>query len=173
MHYIQEGYPLQEFEKLQEIQLPDIDLYMDQVLTILESQMDSYKLHDDEKVMTKTMINNYVKSKLIGKPVKKKYGKEQLMQLIMIYHMKNVINFADLEVFFQRAIKENQEGMELLYEDFVQIHDNMLDHFISKEKQLSELEGSDKIKELLKIIITADLNKRVAERVLKEMKGEE
>ena len=173
MHFIQEGYPLQEFEKLQEIQLPDIDLYMDQVLTILESQMDSYKLHDDEKVMTKTMINNYVKSRLIEKPVKKKYGKEQLMQLIMIYHMKNIMNFADLEVFFQRVIKEDQKGIGLLYEDFVQIHDNMLDDFISKEKQLSELEGNDKIKELLKIIITADLNKRVAERVLREMRGKE
>ncbi len=163
---------MQEFKKLQEIQLPDIDLYMDQVLTILESQMDSYKLHDDEKVMTKTMINNYVKSKLIEKPVKKKYGKEQIMQLIMIYHMKNIMNFADLEVFFQRAGKEEQESMELLYEDFVQIHDGMLNDFISKEKELRQLEGKEKIKELLRIIITADLNKRVAERALKEIKGE-
>ncbi len=94
------------------------------------------------------------------------------MQLIMIYHMKNIMNFADLEVFFQRAGKEEQESMELLYEDFVQIHDGMLNDFISKEKELRQLEGKEKIKELLRIIITADLNKRVAERALKEIKGE-
>ena len=173
MHFIQGGYHLQAFKKLKEIQLPDIDLYMDQILTILEGQMDSYKLYDDEKIMTKTMINNYVKSKLIEKPVKKKYGREQLMQLIMIYHMKNIMNFADLEIFFQNAIEEEQGDMGLLYEDFVKIHDDMLDDFISKERELNELEGNDKIKELLKTIITADLNKRVAERALKEMTGSE
>lgn len=164
---------MQEFKNLKEMQLPDIDLYMDQILTILESQMDSYKLYDDEKIMTKTMINNYVKSKLIEKPVKKKYGKEQLMQLIMIYHMKNVVSFSDLETFFKNAMKENQGDMSVLYEDFVKIHDKMLDDFISKEKVLNELEGDDKVKELLEIIITADLNKRLAERALRQMVSEE
>jgi hypothetical protein len=48
----------------------------------------------------------------------------------------------------------------------------MLNDFISKEKELRQLEGKEKIKELLRIIITADLNKRVAERALKEIKGE-
>ena len=75
--------------------IPNIDLYMDQVTTYLNDKFANTKRHDD-KLMTKTMINNYVKSHLLPSPEKKKYTKDHMMVLIMIYFFKNIISINDV-----------------------------------------------------------------------------
>ena len=59
--------------------IPNIDLYMDQVTSFMEKQLKSTKRNEDDKVLTKTMINNYAKNDLLPAPVKKKYSKEHLL----------------------------------------------------------------------------------------------
>lgn len=58
--------------------LPNIDLYMDQVTTFMDSQLAVSKRHPEDKILTKTMINNYAKNNLLPPPVKKKYSREHL-----------------------------------------------------------------------------------------------
>lgn len=161
---------MQEFEKLNKNELPQIDLYMDQVLTILEQQLESYKIDPDEKIMTKTMINNYVKSNLMEKPMKKKYNKGQIMQLIMIYHLKSILTFAELDIFFKTAIDQYDNSLEDIYQDFMEVHGQVVEETKMKTDELAKKEGHHNIKELMKIIITADINKRVAEGIVKEIK---
>ena len=67
-------------------ELPNIDLYMDQVTTFMDDQLSISKRRPDDKVLTKTMINNYAKNNLLPPPVKKKYSKEHLLALIFIYY---------------------------------------------------------------------------------------
>lgn len=76
--------------------IPNIDLYMDQVTTYLNDKFANTKRHEDDKLMTKTMINNYVKSRLLPSPKKKKYTKDHMMVLIMIYFFKNIISINDV-----------------------------------------------------------------------------
>ena len=76
--------------------IPNIDLYMDQVTTYLNDKFANTKSHEDDKLMTKTMINNYVKSHLLPSPEKKKYTKDHMMVLIMIYFFKNIISINDV-----------------------------------------------------------------------------
>lgn len=76
--------------------IPNIDLYMDQVTTYLNDKFANTKRHEDDKLMTKTMINNYVKSRLLPSPEKKKYTKDHMMVLIMIYFFKNIISINDV-----------------------------------------------------------------------------
>ena len=64
--------------------IPNIDLYMDQVTTFMEEQLQSTKRHKDDKILTKTMINNYAKNNLLPPPVKKKYSKEHVLVMILI-----------------------------------------------------------------------------------------
>lgn len=54
--------------------IPNIDLYMDQVTTFMDEHLRSSKRYEDDKVLTKTMINNYAKNNLLPPPVKKKYS---------------------------------------------------------------------------------------------------
>ena len=90
-------------EKLQTIDyvkpesLPNIDLYMDQVTTFMDSQLASTKRYEDDKILTKTMINNYAKNNLLPPPVKKKYSKEHMLALIFIYYFKNILSIGDIQ----------------------------------------------------------------------------
>ena len=56
--------------------IPNIDLYMDQVTTFMDEHLAACKRLDDDKILTKTMINNYTKNDFLPPPVKKKYSKE-------------------------------------------------------------------------------------------------
>lgn len=72
---------LESLEKIDYIkpeEIPNIDLYMDQVTTFMEANLKSSKRYDEDKILTKTMINNYAKNNLLPPPVKKKYSREHL-----------------------------------------------------------------------------------------------
>ena len=78
--------------------IPNIDLYMDQVTTFMEKELASSKRHEDDKILTKTMINNYAKNNLLPPPVKKKYSREHILMLTFIYYFKNIMSINDIQV---------------------------------------------------------------------------
>ena len=67
---------LKEIDYVKPEDIPNIDLYMDQITTFMNSQLAASKRHEDDKILTKTMINNYAKNDLLPPPAKKKYTKE-------------------------------------------------------------------------------------------------
>lgn len=77
--------------------IPNIDLYMDQITTFMDSQLAASKRHADDKILTKTMINNYAKNNLLPPPAKKKYTKEHVLTLIFIYYFKNILSISDIQ----------------------------------------------------------------------------
>ena len=77
--------------------IPNIELYMDQVTTFMDSQMASSKRYPDDKILTKTMINNYAKNHLLPSPNKKKYSKEHVLMLIFIYYFKSFLSISDIQ----------------------------------------------------------------------------
>ena len=85
-----------DYIKLEEI--PGIDLYMDQITTFMENHLSSSKRHPEDKVLTKTMINNYAKNHLLPPPVKKKYSREHILMLTFIYYFKNIMSINDIQV---------------------------------------------------------------------------
>ena len=68
--------------------IPEIDLYMDQVTSFMEDHLQKTKRNPEDKVLTKTMINNYAKNRLLPPPVKKKYSREHILLLLFIYYYK-------------------------------------------------------------------------------------
>ncbi len=92
---------LDSFDRIRHVEsadLPNIDLYMDQVTTFMDSRMKPTTRHPEtDKILTKTMINNYAKNDLLPPPVKKKYSKEHMLVLIFIYYFKNVMSISDIQ----------------------------------------------------------------------------
>ena len=90
--------------------IPEIDLYMDQVTTFMSEHLARSKRLPEDKILTKTMINNYAKNDLLPPPVKKKYSREHMLMLIFIYYFKNFLSISDIkgiispisQKFFQR-----------------------------------------------------------------------
>ncbi len=77
--------------------IPNIGLYMDQVTTFMDEQLEACKRHEADKILTKTMINNYAKNNLLPAPEKKKYSKEHILVLIFIYYFKNILSINDIQ----------------------------------------------------------------------------
>ena len=77
--------------------IPNIGLYMDQVTTFMDKQLEACKRRDEDKILTKTMINNYAKNNLLPAPEKKKYSKEHVLTLLFIYYFKNLLSISDIQ----------------------------------------------------------------------------
>jgi DNA-binding transcriptional MerR regulator len=79
--------------------LPDIDLYMDQVLALSEKYFGAFS-DSNEVGITSSMLNNYVKQKVIPAPDKKRYNKEHLARFLMICILKRVLSIAKIKQLF-------------------------------------------------------------------------
>lgn len=101
--------------------IPDIDLYMDQVTRFMDEHLADTKRYEEDKVLTKTMINNYAKNNLLPPPVKKRYSKQHMLMLIFIYYFKNMLSLTDIEELFRPiAEKYFSDGSALTLEDIYQ-----------------------------------------------------
>ena len=78
-------------------EIPGIDLYMDQVTTFMDSRLSASRRYEDDKILTKTMINNYAKNHLLPPPEKKKYSREHMLLLIFIYYFKSFLSISDIQ----------------------------------------------------------------------------
>ncbi len=88
---------LENFSMMKSDEIPSIPLYMDQVTTFMDERLSHSKRDSEEKVLTKTMINNYAKNKLFPSPEKKRYTREHLILLTFIYYFKNVMSISDIK----------------------------------------------------------------------------
>mgnify|MGYP000292622450 FL=1 len=116
---------LQRLAKLNYIKpgdVPNIDLYMDQVTTFMDEHLQDCKRKPDDKILTKTMINNYTKNDLLPPPVKKKYSKEHIYVLTFIYYLKNILSISDIQKLLNPLTdkffnKEELPDLEYIYSE--------------------------------------------------------
>lgn len=139
--------------------IPGVELYMDQVIRFMETRLEDRRSGPEEKLLTRTMVNNYVKSGLVEKPEKKRYNARQMMLLIMIYHMKNVLALGDLKLFLEDG--DPEESVEQLYRMFLEVQEEVL----SDKASLAD-SGGDR-RTVMKLVLEADLNKRLAETMIR------
>ncbi len=101
---------LDRIDYIKAVDIPNIDLYMDQVTTFMESRLkNTTRNPGEDKVLTKTMINNYAKNNLLPPPDKKKYSREHMYVLIFIYYFKNILSINDIDIAL-KPIKERYFG---------------------------------------------------------------
>lgn len=115
-------------------QIPDIDLYMDQVTTFMDTQLKASKRYEEDKILTKTMINNYAKNNLLPPPDKKKYSKEHVLLLIFIYYFKNLLSIKDIETLLTPLTEKYFEGSAGL--DMTKVYEEV---FSLEKERLSAL----------------------------------
>lgn len=110
-------------EKIQLEDIPELDLYMDQVIQLFEKKLSSSKRNEEDKVLTKTMINNYAKAKLLMPIKNKKYSKEHLILMSLIYDFKGALSISDIKLLLDEIVKgyENDEEYNIreLYLDYL------------------------------------------------------
>lgn len=149
--------------------LPDIDLYMDQVITYMERQMSFLTNNEEEKIITPSMINNYVKYKQIPSPVKKKYSKEHLGYLLTVCMLKQVLPINDIS----KLINSQRDKMDMseLYDSFCTVQDEAIQTVSERVREIAsavnEAESEDVLSMLaLKLAVEANASRIAAEKVL-------
>ena len=105
---------LKSIDYIKPSDIPNIDLYMDQVTTFMDEHLMSLKRHEEDKMLTKTMINNYTKNNLLPSPNKKKYSKDHMLLLIFIYYFKNILSISDIQEIIHPLAERYYDGKEEL-----------------------------------------------------------
>ena len=108
-------------------EIPDISLYMDQVTTYMDEHLKQSRRRDEDKILTKTMINNYAKNKLLPPPERKKYAKEHIMLLILIYYFKGTLSLQDIQAVMEPISSryfhtDSERGIDDLYAEIVRMN---------------------------------------------------
>ena len=99
-------------------ELPSIELYKDQVVALVEEQIQPFFISEDDKLITASMVNNYVKAELLPPPVKKRYNRVHLTRLIMTSILKQVLSIAEVGTLLSMAESVIKDDPERLYTVF-------------------------------------------------------
>lgn len=111
-------------------ELPSVDLYLDQVVNFINSCLSSYIFFNtnnkkkENELLTKTMINNYVKNELIEPPIKKQYSKNHIAKLFVICVLKQVYSMQDIKILIQIATKDS--SIQIAYDKFCKLFEEAL-----------------------------------------------
>jgi len=175
---------ISNFEDIKLSDIPCVDLYMDQVTTFFDDKLSPLKRDADEKILTKTMINNYAKAKLLM-PIKgKKYSKDQVVLLSMIYNLKQILSLNDLNLILSPIIKnlsldKQNTFLDEIYNVFLDINKLQREEFnswfknklqlVSEEAANIESENGETIEVILTILMlisSANAQKKMAEKII-------
>lgn len=130
--------------------LPEIDLYMDQVISVTDKYLGALCTTDDP-ILTPSMINNYVKNGIIPAPIKKKYSREHLAKLLVICILKPVMEISAIAQIMERT--ENRSGTQRMLDDLADLFESRLRTLAAIIT--SDIENEEKTEDLL-CAITAE-----------------
>ncbi|WP_059172415.1 DUF1836 domain-containing protein [Bacillus sp. FJAT-27445] len=167
--------------------MPSIDLYMDQVIQLFENAFAQSRRNEDEKILTKTMINNYAKGNLFFPVKKKKYTREHLMVISLIYQLKGALSITDIKGVLSGINEKVSKGsisLEDFYAAFLSLSAQNTASFRkelsrrqhSAESEIEHICGGDKHAEKVLLIASlvnmSNMYRRVAEKLADELQQE-
>lgn len=144
-------------------EIPNIDLYMDQLTTFMEERLKKTTRHPEtDKILTKTMINNYAKNDLLPPPVRKKYSKDHLILLIFIYYLKSILSINDIQTLIgplkdRFHVSDDELNLSKIYETAFDLQKEELEPVIEDLKKKYERAGET----FTNLDITEDEKKRM------------
>ena len=149
-------------------ELPKLDLYMDQMLSITEEILSPFA--DEEKGLTSHMVNNYVKQKLISAPVNKKYSRDQVANLVMVCFLKKIFSFSEI----QRIVGLRYNSMEFadVYNKFCAfLEEALCARFGGRERSVPD--NASETESILRSVTSSLADKIYVQKYLEERKGQD
>jgi DNA-binding transcriptional MerR regulator len=139
---------------------------MDQILTLFDNKMASTKRNKEDKLLTKTMINNYSKAKVI-EPVKgKKYTKQQILQMLVVFNLKNNLTINEIKELLE-PIYNNQDDIVDIYQEYLESTDNLNKNTIKMFSDSFDNKVNNERDMLLTIMKLSYLSNNINKTILK------
>jgi len=164
--------------------IPSIDLYMDQVIQLFEKTFADSKRTEEEKILTKTMINNYAKGKLFFPVKNKKYTNDHIMLISLIYQLKGALSITEIKGVLNglnEKVVSDDFDLEEFYQSYLNLFEkNTEDYKINlKEKvadAVEEVDSGEKDGEYLQTVLLiaslvsmSNLYRRTAEKLVDDL----
>ncbi len=180
---------LSRIEHIKPEDIPNIDLYIDQVTTFMDTRLSSSKRHPEDKILTKTMINNYAKNKLLPPPVKKKYSKEHLLVMIFIYYFKGILSITDIQALMnpitEKYFQNDQKfSIETIYNEVFSLEKgqadklakDIVDKYNTSKHTFENVEKDQEFLQLFSFICMLSFDvyvkKQMIEKLIDQLPGE-
>ena len=177
---------IRESSTISTASIPDMDLYMDQLLTFLNQRLEASGAKPDAQTFTKTMINNYTKDGLLLPPKNKKYSRQHILLLILIHNLKGILSISDIKRLFEPILRDTATSdddllpLEDIYSTYLDLTETYLTefsgHFTKNLSFISDktknLEGEENVAaaklflSVLVLIAQANLSKKMAELII-------
>jgi Domain of unknown function (DUF1836). len=172
------------FNEINLTDIPCIDLYMDQVTTLFEDKLSHLKRNNEEAILTKTMINNYAKARILTPIKNKKYNKQQIIILILIYNLKQILSLEDIKLLLTPLIDAlsstdmDEASLDSLYKCFLSMKNVQAENFSTTVSEyvntiglnFTDIKETKSRTELIILILTlinsSNLQKRLAENLI-------
>lgn len=173
--------------KIKANDFPDMEIYMDQAETFLNRELNIYRKSEKDKVITKTMIGNYVKHNMLPRPVNKKYSRDHLILLTLIFYMKGTFQMEEIEKIVKPLIDnynsefDDKIDLSSLYEGILEVQAseqeglaqnvNAMINDIKYRLKETELSDDDMLELFMLIVnlsLKADAQKFLAHKLLQE-----
>ena len=141
-------------------ELPELDLYMDQIIVLMEKYLGS---NPEDKLITPSMINNYVKLGIIPPPIKKKYSKTHIAYLIIICSLKQVMPIADIKILIEEKLEKI--SIEELLNEYSKLHKETTDKIIELSDSYS---SKNSISSAMYLAISSSICRYSADLMIKK-----
>ncbi len=150
--------------------LPQIYLYMDQVITYMEGHLKPFEAEDGTKLLTSSMINNYVKGNVLPRPEQKKYSAEHLAILTVICLLKPVMSIPNISYMIHRQMHRYNKGR--LYNMFCKTQASALKEVCERVEQMSERSENEMIRLAVELSMEANARRIAAEKIVNELSAQ-
>lgn len=124
-------------------ELPEIDLYMDQVIVLMDKYLTFHKSDENSTIITHSMINNYVKLGIMPAPVKKKYSREHIAYLIIICSLKQALPISDIKDLIEMRVQKTSIAETLNF--FSDLYDSVFNTVIAIGKKFSKKNSDEDV----------------------------
>ena len=151
--------------------LPEIYLYMDQVLTFMNKQLRLYARDDGEALLTSSMINNYVKVGVLPRPEQKKYSRDHLAVLLVICMLKQVLSIQDIDSLL-RTLQRDASRSEM-YNRFCEAQASAMQEVCDRVEKAGPRGEAELTRLAIELSVEANARRTAAERILSELTSAE
>ncbi len=162
-------------------EMPEIDLYMDQVIQLFDQKYKETKRNEDEKILTKTMINNYAKGKLFIPIKNKKYSKKHLILISLIYQLKGALSITDIKSTLQiinDKITSDDINLDAFYTSLLTLQktnaENVSESIPLRHQEVKRVMGAEdeKLEQIMLIASLVNISnsyRKIAERLIDDL----
>lgn len=155
--------------------IPSLDLYIDQIITLIDQGLNDNKRNEKDKILTKTMVNNYSKQGIL-KPIKgKKYSKDHIIQMLIVYSLKNTLSIEEIKRIVQPIYKQSDEkDVDLcdIYDRYLELKEEKKEVMaiaidtILRDEQFNLDQDADRLVMVLCLCALSEFAKSVAQELI-------